>query len=425
MGPSSPRYRVGDTVLDDVDGRLAQQLLAAAHARHDRPLCLCHTPYPGPSSTTTQTTGETTATGSTQGVEMYVARTPRGRLILKRLPGSGPEHHPDCDSYEPPGDLSGRGTIELTDDPNGLTRLRLAIPLSRHSDTTAEHPEPSTPNRPETTTASRRTTSPGRASLAAVLDYLWEEAGLHRWSPRMAGKRNWAVIRHHLTRAADATLVDDGQLLSDLLWIPEPYNPGRREAIETRRRQWWSRLEPTGPERPFAIAVVEWAGIKPARYGLAITARQVGWPPFMIDTVAYQALRDRFDQIDLHRQHPDGHLVMATTFSLSRGGYPIVEDAAFLALDHQWLPYTTSRAHALLADAVAAGRRFTTPLRYDSPANRTLPAIVLTDTPVPVAAYADTTPDQITDPADPGAAETWAWSPGATLPPPFPHPRQA
>lgn len=108
---------------------------------------------------------------------------------------------------------------------------------------------------------------------------------------------------------------------------------------------------------------MEWAGIKPARYGQAITVRQMARPPFMVDDEVIAALMTRFPQVHLHDQQAEGHLLMAATFSLSRGGYPVVEDAAFLATNAQWLPYDSAAGHRLLEAAVADGRRFTTPLR--------------------------------------------------------------
>ena len=120
-------------------------------------------------------------------------------------------------------------------------------------------------------------------------------------------------------------------------WIPEPFARHQRDEIETRRQEAWKPLQQAdttlSESRPFGLAVLEWAGIKPARYGQAITVKQMARPPFMVDDGVAQALTARFPQVDLHAQHQDGHLLMATTFSLSRGGYPVVEDAAFLATD--------------------------------------------------------------------------------------------
>src|SRR4051812_32250046 len=86
--------------------------LAEAHPRQERPSCLCRD----------------------GGVPMYVARV-GARFFLKRMPLTGPQHDPACESYEPPPELSGRGEVagsaieENAED--GITRLKLDFSLSR------------------------------------------------------------------------------------------------------------------------------------------------------------------------------------------------------------------------------------------------------------------------------------------------------
>src|SRR3546814_1571612 len=78
-------YLVGGKAIrsDHTDFEAA---LAAVYRGKDRPRCLCRQP----------------------GVEMYIARV-QGKHILKRMPNTGSDHNPGCDSYEPPAELSGLG----------------------------------------------------------------------------------------------------------------------------------------------------------------------------------------------------------------------------------------------------------------------------------------------------------------------------
>lgn len=392
-------WLLADRRIVDPDDRASQQLLALAHSHQTRPLCQC----------------------LDGGVEAYVARTPGGRFIIKRLPNSGPRHHPDCDSYEPPAGLSGRASIATEEDHDGVTVLRLGFPLRR----TPDRPAASS-TRSSTTQGStpRHPHSPGGVvSLEALLHYLWDEAGFTRWSPKMAGKRNWSLIRHHLRRVAEQTVID-GRSLDQIVWVPEPFDRRQRDEIDARREQAWQPLNHADVDRrdrrPFGLAIVEWADIKPARYGQAITVRQMARPPFMVDDEVVAALTTRFPQVRLHDQQAEGHLLMAATFSLSRGGYPVVEDAAFLATNAQWLPYDSAAGHRLLAAAVADGRRFTTPLRYGMTANQPTPSLVLTDTPEPVAAYiADDNAgaERARAAAEGAAVSAWVWHRGQDIPP--------
>jgi hypothetical protein len=390
-------WLLADRRILDPDDRSSQQLLAIAHSHQTRPLCQC----------------------LDGGVETYVARTPGGRFIIKRLPNSGPRHHPDCDSYEPPQGLSGRGSITSEEDPDGATVLRLGFPLWRE---TSHPPAAAKRSRGPANSSGHHAAPSGVASLEALLHYLWDEAGFTRWSPKMAGKRNWSLIRYHLVRVAEQTVIG-GRSLDQLIWIPEPFDRRHRDEIEARRQQAWEPLaEPDNRHhgaRRFGLAIVEWAAVKPARYGQAITVRQMA-RPFMVDDDVLQALDARFPQLELHSQHPDGHLLMAATFSLSRGGYPVVENAALLATDAHWLPYDSSAGHQLLQAAVAAGRRFTTPLRYGMPASQPTPAIVLTDTPTPVATYlaADQAgAARAQQAAEEAGVASWVWSTEHALPP--------
>jgi len=41
---------------------------------------------------------------------MYIAKV-GNRYIVKRMPDTGQLHSPDCDSYEPPAELSGLGEV--------------------------------------------------------------------------------------------------------------------------------------------------------------------------------------------------------------------------------------------------------------------------------------------------------------------------
>ena len=80
-------YLIGSQRLTPRDACFADAL-AAAHAERHRPLCLC----------------------LTEGVAMYVARVGAG-FIVKRMPGTGSLHAPDCISYELPADLSGLARV--------------------------------------------------------------------------------------------------------------------------------------------------------------------------------------------------------------------------------------------------------------------------------------------------------------------------
>jgi hypothetical protein len=111
VGIGMRRIRIGTDEIA-IDAADIQERLAKAHASHERPLCLCRAP----------------------GVAMYVAKIAEWS-ILKRMPETGPDHDPSCDSYEAPYELSGFGHVsgsairENIED--GVTLLKLDFGLSK------------------------------------------------------------------------------------------------------------------------------------------------------------------------------------------------------------------------------------------------------------------------------------------------------
>ena len=208
--------------------------LFEAHGARERPLCLCRRP----------------------GVPMYVARVD-GAVILKRMPLTGPHHDPTCNSYEPPPELSGRGEVlgaiaEDADD--SAIRLRLDFSLSKRRGR-------STPSTDEPDAAR---TDGSKLSLRALLHYLWEEAELNCWSQGMAGKRNWAVVRHRLAMAVAHKLVK-GVPLARKLFIPETFAADRKAEIADRRRSNWQPWLPTdAPSPSCCLSATSRRSVRPA-----------------------------------------------------------------------------------------------------------------------------------------------------------------
>jgi Protein of unknown function (DUF1173) len=121
--------------------------IAAAHAAHQRPRCRC----------------------VVEGVEMYVARWADGYLV-KRMPGTGSRHAPDCPSWEPPPDASGLGQVlgsAIAEDPaTGTTTLKLDFALSKIAGRSMM---------PSAGSNSDSVTSTGtKLSLRGLLHYLWD-----------------------------------------------------------------------------------------------------------------------------------------------------------------------------------------------------------------------------------------------------------
>ena len=82
----------------------------------------------------------------------------------------------------------------------GLTALRFDFALSKGASKAI----------PSVNTEAKNSvkTDGKKLSLRGLLHYLWEQAEFNKWSPGMAGKRNWFVIRKYLYEAGQR---DTGQ----------------------------------------------------------------------------------------------------------------------------------------------------------------------------------------------------------------------
>lgn len=148
------RFEIGGVVLDEADPDLTAAV-AAAHRDRVRPLCLCRQP----------------------GVAMYVARI-GDQHVIKRMPLTGGLHDPECDSYEPPLELSGLGPLMgnaiRLDPETGQAALRLEFSLSR--------------------TGSRAPPTPGASEASSVKSEARRAAALSAILPQKTGPRRLMVL---------------------------------------------------------------------------------------------------------------------------------------------------------------------------------------------------------------------------------------
>lgn len=358
-------YQVGGKTFrpDHTDFEAA---LAAVYRGKDRPRCLCR-----------QT-----------GIEMYVARV-QGKHILKRMPNTGSDHNPGCESYEPPAELSGLGEVmgaAIHEDPEqNVTALKLDFSLSKQPGRAA--PTPGTGE------ADSVRTDGAKLTLRGTLHYLWEQAGFNRWSPAMTGKRSWGVIRKYLLQAAsDKTAKGVG--LSDLLYIPEAFFPERQSEIAQRRIA--KVMKVTGASngagkaaQKLMMVIGEVREIAPSRYGHKVVFKHLPDWHFMLAEDLHKRLRKRFaTELDLWDAVDGSHLVLFGTFGVGGTGIPSLNELALMTTTDSWLPFENLYEQMLL-DALAKGRRrFLKGLRYNLPSSRPLASAVLTDTqPGPTALY--------------------------------------
>jgi hypothetical protein len=371
-----------------------QARLGDAQTRQVRPMCLCRNP----------------------GLPLYIARV-GGRLILKRMPGTGARHDPTCASYEPPYELSGLGSVAgsaITEDlDTGTTLLRLDFSLTKSAGRAPPAPS-ATPDKGEVRSDGTKLT------LRALLHYLWDQAGFNRWRPGMAGKRNWAVIRKFLLEAAEGK-TSKGKGLSDILYVPEMFQSEREAEITQRRSSFMTRATATaGKARPLLIIVGEVKEIAPARSGYRLVIKHAPKFPFLLNEDIHRRMGVVFaSELSLWNANPDTHLVAIATFGLDSAGVATVEAIALMVVTENWIPFE-SVSEASLLDALTRRKiSFLKGLRYNLPASQPLASVVLhEDAPTPLAMFiVPNEADAAYRPAlDALIASSdlaaWIWSPG-------------
>ncbi|MFF0494582.1 DUF1173 family protein [Nocardia sp. NPDC004068] len=355
------QYALGGHILDPHDARF-HDALALAHRDRERPECLC-------------------APSETGGVPMYIARI-RDRFHVKRMPGTGPDHAPDCPSWCPPPEVSGLSAVlgtAVCDQPDlGTTRLGLGFALTRRG-TRAPDGASSSDTAPDTGS---------QLSLRGLLHYLWDEAGLTRWTPVLAGKRHWGVVRARLLDAAE-TKSAKGHPLTDLLYIPETFSSTRKSEIAARRATALARLTGRDGQRKLMLLIGEVKAIRPTRFGRsAVIIKHLPDFPLLLDRDLHAHLERTFaTELQLRQALSDSHLILLATFTLSQVGLALADAAAMMTVTRDWIPFETVTEYALIGALTAQRRRFVKSLRYMLAHTAPIATAVLADTTPPTACY--------------------------------------
>lgn len=355
------RFEIAGTVFDETDPRLGAAV-AAAYRDQVRPLCLCRQP----------------------GIAMYVARI-GDQHVIKRMPLTGISHDPGCDSHEPPLELSGLGPLMgnaiRLDTETGLAALRLDFSLTRTGSRAAPTPEASE--------SSSVKSEARRLSLRALLHFLWNEAGLTKWTSVWAGKRHWWNLRWHLIEAA-RTMEVKGAPLSDVLMVPEPFRASSKAAIEERRGTALSAIQPqkTGPRR-LMVLVGEIKEFQAARGGHRVIVKHMPGFTLLLEDNGWERLKTRFEiELALWSANDASHLIAIATFGLNGAGLPVIEEIALMIVTENWIPYESVHEERLVAALAKLREQSVKGLRYGLAADQPVVAgLLMQHQPKPVAFY--------------------------------------
>ena len=372
------------------DSATGQTFLSQAHKSGDRIECRCRKPAP----------------------LMYVAAI-SGRFIVKRMPGTGPDHAVDCPSFLPAEELSGLAQIHVTaidENPDdGTTTLKIGFPLRKNKKSR---------NAPKTTgrKPTEAKTIPRKLTITSVLHFLWHEAELGKWYPRMEGKRFWGVVHLALRRAAAAKIVK-GQNLSRILFVPEFFKPENKAEIAVRRNRVFANLRSAGHgATPFGLVVAEYKGKETTPHGARFIFKHVPDCAFFAD----KDLSKKFDkvfgeQLLLLEAMGSGHAILIASFSIAKAGYPVLHEIGMMLVTDRWIPFESLRELEVLNALTEQSRAFQKQLRFNLPVDAPIASAVLLDTSDPIAVFVADNPDDagalalLTKASEEGRYASWCW----------------
>ena len=315
---------------------------------------------------------------------MYIAHIGKGSYIMKRMPNTGHQHHPDCDSYEIPSELSGRGEVQnkaiSEDHETGLTSLKLDFSLSKMSTKRAV----SQGSGKEVTAVKA---DPKKLTIRSLLHFLYDEAGLNKWTPNMQGKRSWFVVRKYLLQAAQ-NKVTKSNPIGECLLIPENFSIEHKDKITTRRRKFLSKLKKQGSKQKMGILIGEVKAIDESRFGYKMTIKHMPDTPVFMGEEVYNRINKAFPtELAFFYEKESIHLLTICTFSLSASGSPQVETISLMAVDQNWLPFENIEELEFIEKLCSSKQPFIKGLRYNLGSSDVIASVLLTDGEQPTAVY--------------------------------------
>ncbi|MEP7346575.1 MAG: DUF1173 family protein [Gemmatimonadaceae bacterium] len=353
-GMEEQRFLIQDKTFTARDPVL-QDALARVYDTPERPRCLC---VPG-------------------GIEMYVAK--HRQHVAKRMPGTGPQHHATCPSFEPEvgqsglGELMGESIIERS--PESF-ELRVDFPLARipgRASVRRAAQEPAEINVPR-----------HRMSLRAVMHFLFERAGFNRWTPAMEGKRTQGVLHKYLLEAAEG-IRTKGVMLSERLYVPEPFHDERRSEIAERRRGKLAVLQSLDDGIQFKMALVlgEYKGDEASPLGRKLWLKHMPDAPLFIDSGAWERIERAYGAL-LETRDADTktrqRVVMGALIYAKREHTYQIDTASLMLTSENWIPLEGVHEADLIQALTERRRRFVKPLRYDARSASSFPNVLLLDT---------------------------------------------
>jgi hypothetical protein len=311
---------------------------------------------------------------------MYVPFS-RGQYGLSCMPGTASKHSPGCNHYEPPLSISGAAAVigsAIESNDAGEITLRLDFAMSKIAGKAPPAPSGLAPEEAKV--------DPTKLTMRALLHYLWQEAGFHKWSPRMENKRNDWVLHKYLVQAAAGKRMKAGAL-SDVLVVPRPASSGTANVADGHIALQLARAATDeGGARRMALVAGEVLRIEqgPLSHRLFIKGLAKG---FVVSEELFNKIAKAFaGEVSLWETESN-RLMMLATFYTDTVGNPVLSQLTLMNVTHELLPFENLFEEQMIRRLVGAHRRFTKGMRFNLHRKIPIATAVLTDTETPVAIF--------------------------------------
>jgi hypothetical protein len=377
----------GREIDEDDDAALA--LLAHAHERKIRPLCLCRKPYP----------------------QLQIAHMGE-HYFVKRLPRDSGAHALQCERFEIPLSLSGKvacaGKSILDDQKSDGVEIKLAVALQP-----GKRVAPATTASPASNTVKA---APSRLSLFGLVNFLWEEAGLCEWRPQFKGRRFWGVVSNRLNAALPGKSSKTFGY-EHITYIPAAFDPANPD-VNGRARL--AKTHRAIGDRHRMIFIGEFKELTQGKFGPILKLKHVDCAITVADELKRRMLSRFQAEFALCDAHSRMRLIACCLVDFNKAGYPALAEIGFLTVSPEWLPFASEADAMLIQTLVDSDRSFTKTLRYDLPDEAVIASAILKDTgPQGVALFLDdgSNSDGSRQALQDCPMQTWVWNILEPMPP--------
>jgi hypothetical protein len=335
-------------------------LFAAAKIEFDlhgtRPCCLCGTAKP----------------------ELYMAK--RVHPYLAGMPNTGSFHKPDCDFWKL--ERHGSGLSEYQGafiDHGDITDVKFAFTLKRERQARTQT---------TTTSTSTSTNKRGATSLLGLLHFLWDKSRNSMWFPVIKGKeistRSWSSTAYHLNQVVDSMTRSKAPLSDHLYVVPAFKKDAADQLAQDWARKFKGVIESANdasvkaklPQQSL-ILIGEVKEFDQTKNGWRIHIGQTSQRVFLSASLHKKLLKS-FPNAMSKLPSQLERVVMCGIITASDQGNLMLEDAALMRTNLQYIPVDSSFERKLADLLITEHRLFTKPLRYEAE-DITLPDFVLLD----------------------------------------------